>query len=157
MLDVFIDGDACPVKDETYRVAERYTLTVFVVANRPLHIPRSQQVSLQVVPGNPDAVDDWIAEHASAGDIVITADIPLASRCIKNGARVLGPKGHEFTEDAIGDALATRALMDYLRQMGEITGGPSAMDQKSRSRFLARLDEIVQAIRRAHLPSGNSS
>ena len=148
MLDIYIDADACPVKDETYRVAQRYDLTVFVVANRPINVPHTERVHLQVVPGNLDAVDDWIAQQARTGDIIITADIPLAARGIKIGARVLGPKGHEFTEDAIGDALATRALMDHLRQMGEVTGGPAAMDKQSRSRFLARLDEIVNALRR---------
>src|SRR5207253_2546943 len=94
------------------------------------------------------AVDDWIAGHAETGDIVITADIPLADRCLKNGARVLGPKGHAFTDHSIGEALATRALTEDLRRMGTVTGGPAALTQQDRSRFLSRLDEAVHAIRR---------
>ena len=145
--DIYIDGDACPVKKETFRVAQRYGLAVFVVVNRAQKVPADPQVRLVVVPGGFDAADDWIAAHAGPGDIVVTSDIPLAARCIARGARVLGAKGREFTAAGIGDAMATRTLMETLRQMGEVTGGPAAMDGKSRSRFLSKLDEMVNAVR----------
>ena len=144
---IYVDGDGCPVKAETFRVAQRYSLGVTVVVNRAMRIPPEQGIELVVVPGGFDAADDWIAAHAGEGDIVITADIPLADRCLKAGARVLGTKGREFTLAGIGDALATRALMEMVRQMGEVTGGPAAMDNKSRSRYLSKLDEMVNAIR----------
>ena len=143
---IYIDADSCPVKEETYKVADRYSVDVCVVANSWMRTPRNERVTLKVVPGGFDAADDWIAENAGHGDVVITADIPLAARCIKSGARVLGSRGEEFTEAGIGDALAMRALKDHLRQTGEITGGPAPMDKKSRSRFLSRLDEIINAI-----------
>ena len=143
---IYIDADACPVKEETYRVAERYSIQVCVVANSWMRTPDSPLVTLEVVPGGFDAADDWIVDHAGPGDIVITADIPLAARCIQSGARVLGTRGEEFTEAGIGDALAMRALKDHLRQMGEITGGPAPMDKRNRSRFLSKLDEIVNAV-----------
>jgi len=143
---IYIDADACPVKEETYKVADRYSVDVCVVANSWMRTPHNERVTLQVVPGDFDAVDDWIADHAGSGDIVVTADIPLAARCIESGARVLGTRGKEFTEAGIGDALAMRALKDHLRQAGEITGGPPPMDKRSRSRFLSKLDEIVNAI-----------
>jgi uncharacterized protein YaiI (UPF0178 family) len=148
MLAIYIDGDACPVKQETFRVAKRYDLEVLVVVNRPIALPTADKVQLVVVPGGFDAADDWIAEHAGCGDIVVTADIPLAARCLKAGAHVLGPKGREFTEDGIGEALATRTVMDLHRQLGEATGGPAAMDDRSRSRFLSTLDELVNRIRK---------
>jgi uncharacterized protein YaiI (UPF0178 family) len=147
MHRIYIDGDACPVKQETYRVARRYSIPVTVVVNRPMRIPSDEGISLVVVPGGFDEADNWIATHAGPGDIVVTADIPLAARCLARGARVLGTKGREFTEAGIGDALATRTLMDTLRQMGEVTGGPSAMDPRGRSCFLSKLDELVNAIR----------
>ena len=143
---IYIDADACPVKDETYKVAGRYSVPVCVVANSWMRIPESEQVSLEVVSGGFDAADDWIADRAGSGDIVITGDIPLAARCIDSGARVLGTRGEEFTEAGIGDALAMRALKDHLRQTGEITGGPPPMDKKFRSRFLSKLDEMISAI-----------
>jgi uncharacterized protein len=148
MLKIYIDGDACPVKPETFRVAKRYGLAVYVVVNRPMQLPTADKVQLVVVPGSFDAADDWIAGHAGPGDIVITADIPLAARCLKIGAYVLGSKGREFTEDGIGEALATRTVMDLRRQLGEVTGGPAAMDDRSRSRFLSKLDELVNRIQR---------
>jgi uncharacterized protein YaiI (UPF0178 family) len=151
MLTLFIDADACPVKDETYRVARRYQMRVMVVANSPMRVPNDALIELVVRPGF-GAADDWIAEQAGPGDIVITADIPLAARCLQKEARVLDAKGGEFTDDDIGSALATRELMDQLRQSGEITGGPSPMTQKDRSRFLSRLDEVINAIRRKHPP-----
>lgn len=149
MLHVFIDGDGCAVKEEVYRVAERYQLCVTVVANKPMNIPSGPRMKMIVVrEGHLDAADDWIAEHAESRDIVITADIPLAHRCLQKGARVLGPKGDEFTEDSVGDAMATRELLQNLRQFGERHGGPAPMQKQDRSRFLGKLDQIIQAIRR---------
>ena len=150
MLEIYIDGDGCAVKDEVYRVAERYQLKVFVVANKPLQIPFDPRIEMVVVPGGMDVADDWIAEHVTPGDITITSDIPLADRCIKRGGRVLGPKGMEFTEDNIGSALASRELMSHLRGMGEHTGGPAPMQKKNKSEFLGKLDQIIQAILRAN-------
>lgn len=148
MLEIFIDADACPVKDEIYRVAERYGLQVKVVSNKRIGVPSREWIRLVTVPGNLDAADDWIAEHAGEDDVVITADIPLASRCLEKGAAVLGPTGRPFTEDNIGDALATRDLLSHLRDAGTVGGGPPPFAKKDRSRFLQRLDEIVQSIRR---------
>lgn len=147
-MPLYVDADACPVKEELYRVARRYELKVFVVANSSLRVPADELIELVVVGGGLDVADDWIAERAAKGDIVVTADIPLAGRCLESGARALSPKGLEFTEDAIGDALATRALLDLLRQSGAITGGPSPFAKADRSRFLAKLDELVHAARR---------
>jgi uncharacterized protein len=147
-MAIYIDADACPVKEETYRVARRYGTKVFVVSNSPIRVPREDLIEAVVVRGGFDVADDWIAERAGAGDVAITSDIPLAERCLKRGARVIGPKGVEFTEDAIGDALATRALLDMLRQSGEIGGGPAPFAKADRSRYLSKLDEVVSAIRR---------
>ena len=145
---IYIDADACPVKDETYRVAGRYQLPVRVVANSHMRVPDSPLIGVMVVGNEMDAADDWIVENAGVGDIVITADILLAARCLGNGARVLGPKGKPFTEDCIGDAVASRELSQHLRESGLITGGPAPMAKKDRSRFLSKLDEMVNAIRR---------
>ena len=147
MLDIYVDADACPVKDEVYRVARRYDLKVFVVSDNRIHVPARVRAELVVVRRGYNAADDWIAERIEANDIAVSSDIPLADRCIKKGARVLGPKGEEFTENSIGEAMATRDLMNELRQMGAVTGGPSPFAPKDRSRFLAQLDTIVQAIR----------
>lgn len=147
-MPLYVDADACPVKEELYRVARRYDLKVFVVANSPMRVPADDLIELVVVSGGFDVADDWIAERAERGDIVVTSDIPLAGRCLESGARVLGPKGLEFTEDSIGDALATRALHDMLRQSGEFTGGPAPFVKADRSRFLSKLDELVHAARR---------
>jgi uncharacterized protein YaiI (UPF0178 family) len=152
MLTVYVDADACPVKSEVYKVARRYGVQVVVVANAPLRVPSDPLVELVVRPGF-GAADDWIAEQAGEGDVVVTADIPLAARCLAKGARVLSPKGHPFTDNDIGEVLALRDLMDELRQGGTVTGGPAAMTAKDRSRFLAKLDEAVNAVRRAH-PNG---
>jgi uncharacterized protein len=149
MLTIYVDADACPVKDEVYKVARRYGLRVAVVANAPLRVPAGPLVELVVRPGF-GAADDWIAEQTGEGDIVVTADIPLAARCLARGARVLGPKGKPFTENDIGSALALRELMDELRQGGAITGGPAAMTPKDRSNFLSKLDELANANLRAH-------
>src|SRR5437588_4580832 len=126
MLTIYIDADACPVKDEIYKVARRYETPVKVVANAPLKVPGGGRVELVVCPGF-GAADDWIAEHAGTGDILVTADIPLAARCLAKGARALDPKGRVFTENAIGAALAMRDLMNGLRQGRVVTGGPAPM------------------------------
>jgi len=148
MLTIYIDADACPVKEEIYRVARRYSMRVAVVANAPLRVPADALLELVVRPGF-GAADDWIAERCGAGDIVVTADIPLAARCLAKEALVLDPKGHPFTDNDIGSALAMRELMDVLRQGGAVTGGPAPMTQKDRSRFLSKLDEAVNAVRRS--------
>jgi uncharacterized protein len=143
---IYIDADGCPVKDEVYRVAGRYKLKVVVVANKGMHIPLNPSVEMVVVPGQFDAADDWIVEKVRAGDIVITGDIPLADRCVKKHARVLGHKGHEFTPDNIGEAMASRELLIHLREMGTVGGGPSPMDKKDKSKFLSKLDQIIQSV-----------
>ncbi len=145
---IYIDADGCPVKDETYRVAERYQMPVVLVANKSLQIPPSPFLKMVVVSGGFDAADDWIVENVIANDIVITADILLAERCVKKQARVLGPKGVEFTEDNVGMAVANRELMQNLRHMGEMRGGPAPMDKKARSQFLGKLDQILQAVKK---------
>lgn len=151
-MPIYIDGDACPVKEETYRVARRHTIRVFVVANATMRVPAEELIELVVVRGGFDAADDWIVERIGAGDLAVTSDIPLAGRCLEKGARVLGPKGVPFTEDSIGEALATRALMEMLRNSGEIGGGPAPFAKTDRSRFLAKLDEMLHAIRRERRP-----
>jgi len=132
------------VKDEVYSVASRYRVPVILVANKPLGVPPRTQVEMIVVPGGLDAADDWIAERVSAGDVVVTADIPLAARCLAARAWVLGTNGREFTEDSIGGALAMRELKSSLRDSGTNTGGPKAITDKDRSRFRMKLDELVQ-------------
>lgn len=146
--EILVDADACPVKDEIYRVARRYGLTVTLVANAPMHAPQEPWLRPVVVSGRFDAADDWIAERADESHIVITADVPLAARCLAKGAAVLDMRGDVFTEADIGHALASRELMAHLRATGTITGGPAAFDKRFRSRFLQRLDETVHAIRR---------
>ncbi len=148
MTKIFIDADGCPVKDETYKVAERYQLQVIIVANKSLNIPLNSLLEMKVVSGNFDAADDWIVENCNNGDIVITADILLAERCVKKLARVLGHKGDEFTEDNIGSAVASRELMQNLRHMGEVKGGPAPMDKKARSQYLGTLDRIIQSLKK---------
>ena len=144
-VTLYVDGDGCAVKEEVYRVAERYRLPVWVVANRWMRTPDSPRIESVIVGDGLDAADDWIAERAGPRDVVITADIPLAARCLDNGARVLGPKGREFTDESIGGALAGRAISSHLREIGVVTGGPAPMAKKDRSRFLSRLDEIVNS------------
>jgi uncharacterized protein len=148
---IYVDADACPVKDEIYRVARRYAMRVAVVANAPLRVPADVLVELVVRRGF-GAADDWIADQAGPGDIVITADIPLAARCLAKDARVLDPKGRSLTDSDIGGALAMRELMDTLRQGGAVTGGPAPMTPKDRSRFLSKLDDAVNAVLRAFPP-----
>jgi len=148
MLDIFVDADGCPVKDEVYRVARRHGLGATVVSNARMRIPEEDRFTLVVVGDRFDAADDWIVEHAGRDDIVISADIPLASRCLKKGAVVLDQRGGEFTEDNIGAALAGRELSAHLRDLGTLTGGPPPFSARDRSRFLHRLDEAIRTIRR---------
>jgi uncharacterized protein YaiI (UPF0178 family) len=147
-MPIYVDADACPVKEETYRVARRHSIKVYVVSNSAIFVPKEELIELVVVRTGFDSADDWIVGQIAASDIVITADIPLADRCLRAGARVIGPKGHAFTEDMIGEALATRALLDMLRQSGEFGGGPTPFQKADRSRFLSKLDEAVQAVKR---------
>jgi uncharacterized protein YaiI (UPF0178 family) len=148
-IQIFIDADACPVKDEIYRVAARYGLKVFVVANSPIQVPRAPDIERVVVAAGPDAADDWIVERAGPGAIVVTSDVPLASRCVKIGAEVIAPNGKRFSESSIGMALATRNLMEHLRSTGETTSGPKAFAPRDRSNFLGALDNAVARLKRA--------
>ena len=154
MIDIYVDGDACPVRDEVYRVAERLNLKVFVVSNgsRPILPSRNPNVSMVVVPEGLDKADDWIAERIGPSDICITADIPLAARCLAKGARALPPNGRAWTKDNIGNALAGRELSQHLREIGARTRGPAPFSKSDRSRFLSALDAAVHAARRALLP-----
>ena len=147
-MAIYIDADACPVKAEIYRVAGRYRLKVYVVSNSYLNVPRDPRHELVVVNDSFDAADNWIAERAGPGDIVVTADIPLADRSLKAGAAVIGNAGVPFTAASIGMAMANRELLSNLRAMGEVTGGPRPMTQRDRSRFLSALDEAIQKINR---------
>jgi uncharacterized protein len=148
-ITLYVDADACPVKPEIYRVAARHGVKVFVVSNAFLQVPQDPLIERVVVSSGFDAADDWIAERAGRGSIVITADIPLASRCVKAGAEVIGPTGKPFTQASIGMALATRNLMEDLRAMGEVTGGPKAFSPKDRSAFLSALDVAINRLKRA--------
>ena len=150
MLHIFVDADACPVKQEVYRVARRCRLDVTLVSNSWMRVPNERWIALEIVQDGLDAADDWIVEHVEPNDIVVTADIPLANRCLKEGARVIGPTGRPFTENNIGQAVATRDLLAELRGAGEITGGPPPLKKRDRSRFLQQLDEVIQSIRRKH-------
>ncbi len=147
---IYLDADACPVKDVVYKVAARYGVPLTVVANGFLRIPDTAGLSakMQVVPGSPDAADDWIAEHAVKGDLVLTADIPLAARVIGNDVRCLDFRGGEYNPNRIGDALASRDLNALLRSMGEVTGGPKAFSPKDRSKFASTLDAAVNRMSR---------
>ena len=145
---LFIDADACPVKDEVYRVAARYGLHVFVVSNSWINTPREPWIEQVVVDAGPDIADDWIAERAVAGDVVITADIPLADRCLKAGALALKSNGQVFTADSIGSALAGRMVGEHLRSMGVATSGPPPFGPRDRSNFLQALDQAVVKARR---------
>jgi len=145
-IKLYIDADACPVKNEVFRVARRHQLKVYLVSNSSMRIPPDEFIEQIIVHGGFDAADDWIATHITETDIAVTADIPLAARCLKKGARVLDPKGRVFSEDSIGDALANREFTAFLRDMGTITGGPPPFEPRDRSRFLQRLDELIHAI-----------
>ena len=153
LIEIFVDGDGCPVKDEVYVVATRYGVRVALVANARIHVPEGFGVDMIVVDEGPDVADDWIAEHVRAGDVVVTADIPLAARCLDAGARVLGTTGRPFDEESIGDRLGMRELKENLRGAGIASGGPPPITDKDRSRFLSKLDEFVQKGLREHPPS----
>jgi len=147
-MRIFIDADACPVKDEVYKVAARYGLTTTVVSNSFIAIPRSSLIGRMIVDAGPDVADDWIAERTQPGDIVITNDIPLADRVLKAGGTAIAPNGRAFTADSIGSALAQRSVMEHIRSTGEITGGPRPFAAADRSRFLQALDEAVNREKR---------
>jgi uncharacterized protein YaiI (UPF0178 family) len=151
---LFIDADACPVKDEAYKVAQRYGLQVYVVANSFLMVPKSPMIERVVVDAGPDVADDWIVEQVVRGDIVVSADIPLAGRCLDKGAFVIGSTGRAFTPDTIGMALAQRGLAEHLRSSGEITKGPAPFQPADRSRFLSALDEAVNRSKRMNRALG---
>ncbi len=153
-ITIFIDADACPVKQEIYRVAERHALKgvalkVLVVSNSPIAIPRDEFVERVVVGAGMDEADNWIAERVKHGDIVVTADVPLASRAVKSGAQVIAPNGKAFTEASIGETLATRNLMDSLRSAGAITSDPKPFAPRDRSTFLSSLDQALVRLKRA--------
>ena len=148
-IEIYVDADACPVKTEVYRVAERHGVRVFVVANSFMTVPASPTVERVIVGSGFDAADDWIAERARRGAVVITADVPLASRCVKAGADVIGPTGRPFTESSVGMALATRNLLEDLRAGGAVTGGPKPFSARDRSAFLSALDLAIVRLKRA--------
>lgn len=150
MLRIFVDADACPVKQEVYRVAKRYGLEVTLVAASYMRTPESSWLALEVVGDGLDAADDFIIERIEPDDILITGDVPLAARALEKGAYVLGYKGKPFTDDNIGAALATRDLLSELRTMGEVQGGPPPFARRDRSRFLQQLDEAINKILRRH-------
>ena len=143
-MRIYVDADACPVKEEIYRVAGRHGATVQLVSNSWMHTPIESWIRLEVVSAGFDAADDWIAEQVGPGDVVVTADVPLASRCVEAGALVLGPTGRAFTEENVADALATRDLLADLRSGGVQTSGPAAMTNRDRSRFLQELENTVR-------------
>jgi uncharacterized protein YaiI (UPF0178 family) len=149
MLELYLDADACPVREEAYKVATRHGLTVHVVTAGNVRVPRDPRIRLVLVAAGPDAADDWIAERIGPGDICVTADVPLAARCLKAGGRALGPTGRRFTPDNIGSALASRELAQHLRELGELGGGPRPLGPRDRSRFLEALEQLVQAIKRS--------
>ena len=148
-MRIYIDADACPVKDEVYRVAARHQVPVTVVAAGFIRVPRDPMIERVAAGSGMDAADDWIAGRAGPGDIVITADIPLASRCVKAGAEVIAPNGRAFTEQGIGMTLAVRNLMHELRSAGEATRGPPPFSPRDRSVFLSALDEAIRRVQRA--------
>ena len=153
-IAIYVDADACPVKQEIYRVAERHALKVFVVSNSPIATPRDSLIERVVVAAGMDAADDWIAERVSKGAIVVTQDVPLAARAVKAGAVAIAPNGKPFSEDTIGMALATRNLMDSLRSAGEVTGGPKPFAPKDRSAFLQSLDREIVRLKRQGFGTG---
>jgi len=145
---IYIDADACPVKDEAYRVALRHGIKVVVVSNSPIAVPREELIERVVVAAGLDKADDYIVERAAAGVVVVTADVPLAARVVKAGAIAIAPNGKPFTDDSVGMALATRNLMDQLRSAGAITGGPKPFSRQDRSAFLQSLDRAVVRLKR---------
>lgn len=146
---IYVDADASPVKEEVLRVARRYGVKVYFVCNRRMRMGEEPLAEIIVVANDPDAADDWIAERITASDVAVSADVPLAARCVKKGARVLDPRGRVFTEESIGEALANRDIMTFLRENGTMISETPPYLKKDRSRFLQRLDEIIQALRRA--------
>ncbi len=148
MVEIYIDADACPVKDEVLRVAARHGLKTRMVSDGGIRPLRDPMVEIVIVTQGADAADDWIAEHIAANDICVTNDIPLAARCLEKGAQAIKPTGDPFTEDGIGMALANRELMQTLRETGQVTGGPRPFAKSDRSRFLDRLEVMVQAAKR---------
>ncbi len=150
MTDIYVDGDACPVREEVFRVADRLGLSVFVVSNgsRPIRPSGRPNVQMITVPATPDAADDWIAEHITPADVCVTSDIPLASRCLEKQAYALAPNGKRWSGDNIGNALAGRAVSQHMRELGMMTGGPASLTKQDRSHFLSALDTAVQAARR---------
>lgn len=151
-MKIYIDADGCPVKEEVYRVARRYRLKVHLVANSVMRIPQDDLIESTIVNDHMDAADDWIVENVKPDDIVITGDIPLASRVLEKGAMALGLKGREFTEHNIGGAMASREISSFLRESGIMTGGPAPFQKKDRSAFLQSLDRIIQSSRRCSSP-----
>lgn len=147
-MELFVDADACPVKDEILKVAERHKLKIHVVSNSWMRLADSPLINRVIVPDGPDIADDWIAENIKPGDIAITADIPLADRCVKAGADALSHTGKPFTEESIGMALAMRNLMTDLRETGTITGGGKPYTKQDRSKFLQELEGMIQVIKR---------
>jgi hypothetical protein len=147
LTDIYVDGDACPVREEIYRVATRLNVKVFVVSNgsRPIRPPGMSNVSMVLVDDTADAADDWIAERVGAMDVCVTSDIPLASRCLKTGARVVSPTGKQWTEANIGNALVGREIAQHLRELGSTTRGPAPLTKRDRSRFLSALDTALRA------------
>jgi len=153
-IEILVDADACPVKNEVYKVAARHGLKTYVVSNSFINVPRDPMIERVMVPSGMDEADNWIAERAAPGRIVVTADIPLAGRAVKAGAAVIAPNGRAFTEDSIGLALATRNLMDDLRSAGAVTGGPKPFSPRDRSEFLSALDRAVVRLKRAGFTAG---
>ena len=149
MTEIYVDADACPVKDEVMRVAGRHLFKVHFVSNSWMRLDEGPLVNRVIVAEGPDEADNWIAERATAADIVITADIPLAGRCLENGARVIGPTGKPFTQDSIGMSLAMRDLNAHLRETGEIAGHNPVFTKKDRSQFLQTLEQVVQELKRS--------
>lgn len=159
MTDIYVDGDACPVREEVFRVADRLGLRVFVVSNgsRPIRPSGRPNVQMITVAATPDAADDWIAEHVTPADVCVTADIPLASHCLEKGAHALAPNGKRWTGENIGNALAGREVSRHLREIGMATGGPAPLTRQDRSQFLSMLDTVVQAARRTARPGVSGS
>lgn len=147
-MTIYVDADASPVKNEVIKVAKRYELKVYLVSNKKMRIPEEALVEMIVVNDHLDAADDWIAEHITKNDVAVSGDVPLAARCIKKGARVVDPRGRVLTEESIGEALANRDIMTFLRNNGTMIGGSPPYNKQDRSRFLQRLDDVIQALRR---------
>ena len=147
MTEIFVDGDACPVREEVYRVAERLGLVVHVVSNgsRPIRPPANPRIRMVTVAAGADIADDWIAERITGSDVCVTSDIPLAARCLAAGGRALSPTGRHWTPDNIGNALAGRAISQHMREIGMTTGGPAPLTKAEKSKFLSALDTAVQA------------